>query len=477
AQLLRDQVPPRDLDLLLLGIAGELDHLHAVPERGGDRIEDVSRRDEHDARKVERHVEVVVLEGIVLLRIEHLEERGCRIAAEIHAELVDLVEHEERVVRARVLDVLDDPAGEGADVRPPVTTDLGLVPNAAEREPDELPTHRARDRAAERRLPDAGRSDEAEDRAPGILSQLAHGEILENPVLDLLEVEVVLVEHLARVADVEVVLGRGGPRQRDEPFEIRADDGVLGGFGRDHAQAIELVLGGLQRFGGHLRVLDALAQLLHLGRLRVALAELLLDRLQLLAEVELLLVLVQLRLDLRLDLVAQLQELDLAVEDRRELLEPRADLERRQQILLLLERNVQVRRDQIRHLARILDVHDDDLQLVRQVRDHRDEFGELVHHVRLDRVEVLGRRVDVLEVPHVRPEVRLALRVLDHLDALQSLDEDAHGLVGILEHLEDTPRRAARVESLGPRGLLLGILLRREPEHAITGEAVLHELQ
>ena len=37
--------------------------------------------------------------------------------------------------------------------------------------------------------------------------RLAHREVLEDPVLDLLEVVVVGVEHLARVGDVEVVLG------------------------------------------------------------------------------------------------------------------------------------------------------------------------------------------------------------------------------------------------------------------------------
>jgi len=103
---------------------------------------------------------------------------------------------------------------------------------------------------------------------------------------------------------------------------------VLGRLGRDHAQALELVLGRLERLGRHLRLLDAPAQLLDLGRLAVALAELLLDRLQLLAEVELLLILVELGLHLRLDLVPELEQLDLAVQDGRELLEPRPHVER-----------------------------------------------------------------------------------------------------------------------------------------------------
>ena len=165
-ELLRDQVPLRDLELLLLGVAGELDHLHAVAQRRRDGVEDVRRGDEHDLAEVERHVEVVVLEADVLLRVEHLEQRRRRVAAEVHAELVDLVEHEERVVRARLPQALDDAAGQRADVGAAVAADLGLVADAAEREADELAPHRARDRAPERRLADARRPDEAEDRAP-----------------------------------------------------------------------------------------------------------------------------------------------------------------------------------------------------------------------------------------------------------------------------------------------------------------------
>ena len=64
-----------------------------------------------------------------------------------------------------VLHGLDDAAGQRADVGAPVAADLGLVADAAERDADELAPERARDRLAERGLADAGRADEAEDRA------------------------------------------------------------------------------------------------------------------------------------------------------------------------------------------------------------------------------------------------------------------------------------------------------------------------
>src|SRR6185295_20129894 len=42
-----DEVAARDLELLLLRVAGELDHLHPVAQRTGDRVQCVARGDEH----------------------------------------------------------------------------------------------------------------------------------------------------------------------------------------------------------------------------------------------------------------------------------------------------------------------------------------------------------------------------------------------------------------------------------------------
>ena len=149
--LLGDQEPARDLDLLLLGVARQLDDLHPVAQGGRDGVEQVGGGDEQHLAQVERDLEVVVLEAEVLLRVEHLEQRGRRVAPEVHADLVDLVEHEHRVVRAGGLDALDDPAGQRADVGAPVAADLRLVVDAAEAHAGELAAHRLRDALAQAR--------------------------------------------------------------------------------------------------------------------------------------------------------------------------------------------------------------------------------------------------------------------------------------------------------------------------------------
>ena len=227
--LLVDQVIGRDLQLLFFGVAGDLEHFHAVAQRRRNRVEHVRRRDEQHLRQVERHVEVVIAERVVLLRIEHLEQRRRRIAAEIGAELVDLVEDEHRVLRLGPAQPLDDLPGQRADVGAAVAADFRLVAHAAERHAHELAAERLGDRARQRGLADAGRADEAEDRPLHVRVQLADGQVLEDAVLRLLEAGVVGVEHALRLRQVDHFVGPLAPRQRDEPVEIGARDRVFGG--------------------------------------------------------------------------------------------------------------------------------------------------------------------------------------------------------------------------------------------------------
>ncbi len=147
--LLGEQVVLGDVQLLPARVARDADDLHAVAERRGDGVADVRGRDEHHLREVVGDLEVVVAEGVVLLGVEDLEERRRRIAAEVVADLVDLIEHEDRVDGPGLLHALDDLAGEGADVGAAVTADGGLVVHAAKADAMELASEGARHAAAE----------------------------------------------------------------------------------------------------------------------------------------------------------------------------------------------------------------------------------------------------------------------------------------------------------------------------------------
>src|SRR2546423_1569672 len=88
--LLRDQVLVGNVQLLFSRVAGQFDDFHAVPQRLGDGIHPVRRGDEQDLRKIKRHIQIVITEGVVLLRVENFHQRRRGIAPEVAAEFVDL---------------------------------------------------------------------------------------------------------------------------------------------------------------------------------------------------------------------------------------------------------------------------------------------------------------------------------------------------------------------------------------------------
>ena len=476
-QLLRDEVLLGDPELLFLGVAGELDHVHPVEERRRDGLQLVRRADEEDLREVEGKVEVVVAEGRVLLGVEHLEHCAGRIAAPVRAHLVDLVDQEDRVDRLRVAQGADDRSGHGPDVRAPVAADLGLVADAADRDPDELAPEGLRDRLAEGRLPDPGRPHEAEDRAREVaLLELRDREVLDDPLLDLVQVEVVGVEHLARLLEVEVVIRLLVPGEAEDPLEVGADDAVLGRGGREPLEASELAVDRLARLFGQLHLVRTVAELIDLRLLRVALAELLLDRLQLLAQEVLALRGLHLGGDLVLDLRAELRDLELAVEDDEHRAQALLDHLLLEQLLLLLGLQAQRRRDEVAERARILDVRGGERELLRQVGHEADQAREERLHVLGERLGLGCLLVDVLDLEEPSHEVRLFPDPVDEPDPPNALDEDAQRPVGDADHLLDDGRAPDLVQVLPPGLLDLCVPGRDECNQPVAPDRCVDEL-
>ncbi len=69
----RDQMLAGNLDLLVLGVAGDPDDLHAVHQRSRN-IQRIRGRDEHHVGEIVIDLEVVIGKGAVLLGVQHLEQ-------------------------------------------------------------------------------------------------------------------------------------------------------------------------------------------------------------------------------------------------------------------------------------------------------------------------------------------------------------------------------------------------------------------
>ncbi len=243
----------------------------------------------------------------------------------------------------------DQAAGLRADVGATVAADLGLVAHAAEGDAHELAVERTGDGLAERGLADPGRTDEHQDRARAAAvdrhqttlgTELAHREVLEDALLDVLEAVVVLVEDPGRIEHVEGVLGTHAPRQFQDGVEPRTDPAVLGALLVRALQLVELALDGGAHVIGEVRRVDPRSQVV--AGVLVELAELLADGVHLTAQQELALGLLHALLDVGADALAQREVTQGLAGPLEHQAQPVLDVDRLEHSRLLLE--VQVRR-------------------------------------------------------------------------------------------------------------------------------------
>ena len=350
-----------------------------------------------------------------------------------------------------LLQRLDDLAGHRADIGPPVSPDLALVAHPAEADADELAPRGVRHRLPERGLAHARRADEAHDRPLQLLRALLHRQILDDPLLDLLEPEVVVVEHLLRPAQILPDARAGAPRDRQEPVEVVAHHRRLGAHRAHRLQFLDLGLGLLARFFRELGLGDALLQLGHLVLALLAVAQLALDRLHLLVQVIFALRALHLRLDAGLDLLLDLQDRHLALHVAIDLLEPLLDRERFQKLLLLAHVDAQMARNKVgelRGLARFRDLGDGFLG------DVLPDLGvalELLAHCADKGGHCVGLAGEFRQPLAGGFEIARVVVVFGDAHAAPALDQHLDGPVGQLEELQHVREHADLVDAVRSR--------------------------
>ena len=309
--LLGQQVALRNLKLLLVGVAGQLDDLHPVQQGPGDGVGGVGGGDEQHVGQVEGHLQEVVPEGAVLLHVQHLQQGGRRVAPVVPPQLVDLVQQDQGVAAPRLIDGGDDPAGHRAHIGLPVAPDLRLVADAAQGNAGELPVHGPGHRHGHRGLAHAGRTHKADYLPLQIRGQLLHSQELQNALLHLVQAEVVVVQGLPGPLHAHPLLGLPAPGELQAHIQVVALHRGLRGAEGLFGQTAQLLLQLLPHLVGQLGLGDLLAVVLDLRVAALALAQLGLDGLHLLPQVVIPLVVRHLLPGPVLDLHIQPQDLHL----------------------------------------------------------------------------------------------------------------------------------------------------------------------
>ena len=251
---------------------------------------------------------------------------------------------------------------------------------------------------------------------------LPDGDVLDDPVLDVVEALVIGVQHLARVGGVEPLLGALAPRHGEDPVEVVADHRRLGRAVALPLQAGELALGLLADGLGQLGLRELAPVLVDDGG--VVLAELLADRLHLAAQDVLALLLGGALLDVVADAPAHLhlgEPLALQRDRQREAL---LDVERLEELDLLLEAEVGRVADGVGKRAGLADRADerrDPAVVAAQLEDLLDDGAVLA-------LELAGAGVGLVAVgPLLDLDAQYSLRVgLGGADdaAVQAVERD-----------------------------------------------------
>ena len=121
-----------------------------------------------------------------------------------------------------------------------MASDFRFIGNATEGSLEEFPSKGAGDRLRKRGLTTSWRAIEAKDRSFEITRRMFDGEVLNDPLLDLVESEVILIEDLLDVIEIIVVLGLLIPRGIDEGIDVVKDERAFKRGLWHHLETLEL---------------------------------------------------------------------------------------------------------------------------------------------------------------------------------------------------------------------------------------------
>ena len=67
-KLAGNEILARDLEFFLVGVARKLNYFHAVRQGGRNRIEQIGRANKQHVGEIERQIQIMIAEGVVLFR-------------------------------------------------------------------------------------------------------------------------------------------------------------------------------------------------------------------------------------------------------------------------------------------------------------------------------------------------------------------------------------------------------------------------
>ncbi len=155
--------------------------------------------------------------GGVLLRVQHFEQGRGRITPKIITELVYLIKQKNRIIGPCLFQALNNTARQGSDIGTAMAANLSLIAHTAKGNTDKLSVHGPGYGLTKRGLTHTGRAGKTENRSMNIWFKLAHGQEFKNPLLDLVQSVMILIQVFLSLVQIQGISGRIGPGQVKNP--------------------------------------------------------------------------------------------------------------------------------------------------------------------------------------------------------------------------------------------------------------------
>ena len=321
-----------NLELFFGRIAAHFHDFHSVVKRRRNGFGAVSRGDEYYVRQIERDFQIVISEGIVLFRIQHLQKRACGIAPVVRSQLVDFVKQEHRVHAARLFYSRYDTAGHCAYVSFSVTAYFRFVVNAAQTHANVFSADCVGNAFHNAGFAHARRPHQTHYRLAIVGGKRLDGDEFHNSVLHLLEAVVRFVQNFLDVFKVKLLFGFDAPRQLQNEVEIVSRQRIIRTGRRHIVAAFQILFELVLIFFCNGEFVD----FLYVCRIFFALAELFLYRAHLFAQIILFLTVVDAVLDLLHNLTVDFGNLHFVYKSVGEFFQPFFQGRKLQKSLLLL---------------------------------------------------------------------------------------------------------------------------------------------
>ena len=219
-QFLRNQMATGYFYFFLCDISAYLNQFHSVEQGRRDGSQIIGGSNEHDFGQIIIHIQIVVMECIVLFRVQNFQHSRRRIATMIATQLVDFIQYNNRIGRFSLHQALDNSSWHSTDVCLTMTTDFGFIMDTSQRHSHIFTLKSCSNRSTKRSLTHTRRAIQTNDRRLHVVFQFQYSQMFQDAFLYLFQTIVVLVQGLFCILNAEIIGCIYVPRQGKQGLQI-----------------------------------------------------------------------------------------------------------------------------------------------------------------------------------------------------------------------------------------------------------------